>query len=512
MQVSIKGIFLLLLPLLISLGLNAQQEKQKDIRTLVVFFDGLRPDYITEQNMPNLYAFSKQGSYGKQHHSVFPTVTRVNASSFSSGSYPGTHGLLGNTVYFPIVEKKKVLSTSNYTDLYQITDATQGHLLTTITLGEVLQQAGARMMVFSSGSTGQALMQNHTVSGGAIVNPDLILPESFKEKLTAEIGPAPADATPNIARHKWITDAFIKYGLAPAGPLVSTIWFSDPDGAAHEECIGAAASMESIKIVDAEFGRILAALKEKNLENNFNIIISADHGFVTYAGKQGITEFLIQQGLKKDKQSEDVIVVEGAIYVKDHNAAIIQKIVSALQAEEWVGGIFTRAKNPGDTKGTVTGTLSFDAIHWNHKERAADILVDENWDDRKNDKGYAGTSFSRGVAGHGGLSPYEVHIALMAAGPSFKKNFSSDLPTSNVDLAPTILSIHNLAVPKSMDGRVLHELLIDNKIIKEKTRREQLTASVQLEGGHYTMTLYRTIYGEHIYVDFAKVVRMINKP
>jgi predicted AlkP superfamily pyrophosphatase or phosphodiesterase len=119
MQVSIKGIFLLLLPLLISLGLNAQQEKQKDIRTLVVFFDGLRPDYITEQNMPNLYAFSKQGSYGKQHHSVFPTVTRVNASSFSSGSYPGTHGLLGNTVYFPIVEKKKVLSTSNYTDLYQ---------------------------------------------------------------------------------------------------------------------------------------------------------------------------------------------------------------------------------------------------------------------------------------------------------------------------------------------------------------------------------------------------------
>ena len=155
--------------------------------------------------------------------------------------------------------------------------------------------------------------------------------------------------------------------------------------------------------------------------------------------------------------------MEGAIYVKDHNAAIIQKIVSALQAEEWVGGIFTLAKKPGDTKGRVAGTLSFEAIHWNHTERAADILVDENWDDRKNDKGYAGTSFSRGVAGHGGLSPYEVHIALLTAGPSFKKNFSSELPTSNVDIVPTILAIHNLAVPKSMDGRVLHELLIDNK-------------------------------------------------
>src|SRR5688572_1867774 len=152
MQASKKRISLVLFLFLISLCLYAQKETQKDIRTLVVFFDGLRPDYITEQNMPNLYAFSKLGCYGKQHHSVFPTVTRVNASSFSSGSYPGTHGLVGNTVYLPIVEKKKVLSTSSYNDLNLITEATHGHLLTAITLGEVLQQAGAKMMVFSSGS------------------------------------------------------------------------------------------------------------------------------------------------------------------------------------------------------------------------------------------------------------------------------------------------------------------------------------------------------------------------
>jgi len=513
MQASKKRISLLLFVFSISPCLYAQQETQKNIRTLVVFFDGLRPDYITELNMPNLYAFSKLGCYGNQHHSVFPTVTRVNASSFSSGSYPATHGLMGNTVYFPIVEKKKVLSTSNYSDLYQITEATQGHLLTAITLGEVLHQAGSRMMVCSSGSTGQALMQNHTVSGGTIVNPELILPESFKEELTAKIGPAPPDATPNVARHKWITDALINYGLTLDGPLVSTIWFSDPDGAAHEEGIGADKSMESIKIVDAEFGRILAALKDKKLDKTFNIIITADHGFVTYVGKQGLTEFLIQHGLKKDKESEDVIIAEGAIYVKDHDAAIIQKIVSALQAEEWIGGIFTHAKNPGDTKGAVAGTLSFETIHWNHKNRAADILVDENWDDRKNDKGYAGTSFSRGVAGHGGLSPYEVHIALLAAGPSFKKNFSSELPTSNVDIVPTILAIHNLAVPKSMDGRVLNELLIDKKnIAKVKVRKEQLTTSVPFAGGTYKLTLHRTIFGEYQYVDFAKVERVIKKP
>ena len=196
---SSKNIFFLAIALLISCSLHAQRVNQKDLRTLIVFFDGLRPDYITEQNMPNLYAFPKAGCYGKQHHSVFPTVTRVNASSYSSGSYPGTHGLMGNTVYFPMVDKTKGLNTGDYTDLNKITEATSGHLLTAVTLGELLQQSGAKMMVFSSGSTGQALMQNHTVGQGAIINPGLILPESFKEKLTADIGPLPSKAKPNAA-------------------------------------------------------------------------------------------------------------------------------------------------------------------------------------------------------------------------------------------------------------------------------------------------------------------------
>src|SRR5688572_19635676 len=181
MQSSKRNILLLLAALFISLSLFAQKTTQKDIRTLIVFFDGLRPDYITEQFMPNLYAFSQRGCYGEQHHSVFPTVTRVNASSYSTGSYPQTHGLLGNTVYFPEVNRVAGLNTSNYTDLSKIREATHGHLLTSVTLGEILAKHNQRMMVFSSGSAGSAYLQNHTISGGAIINPELILPASFRD-------------------------------------------------------------------------------------------------------------------------------------------------------------------------------------------------------------------------------------------------------------------------------------------------------------------------------------------
>ena len=301
-----KKIFLSIV-LIYSISLHAQKKNGvANIRTLIVFFDGLRPDYITPENMPNVYAFSKRGSYGKKHHSVFPTVTRVNASSYSTGSYPGTHGLLGNTVYFPVVDAKKGLNTGDYNELNKIAKATNGHLLTAISLGEILQANGSSMMVFSSGSTGQALMQNHTVSGGAVINPSMILPESLKQKVVDEVGAIPAHAKPNTAQHKWITDALIKYGLTLSGPMVSAIWFSDPDGTAHSDGIGSATAMAAIKSVDEQFGRIISDLETKGLTNNFNIIISADHGFITNIGKEGVAEFLIKQGLKKDRESDDV--------------------------------------------------------------------------------------------------------------------------------------------------------------------------------------------------------------
>lgn len=481
------------------------------IRTLIVFFDGLRPDYITPEIMPNLSAFAKSGSYGKQHHSVFPTVTRVNASSYSTGSYPGTHGLMGNTVYFPVVNKIMCLNTGDYADLNKISQATNGHLLTAVTLGEALQAAGEKMMVFSSGSTGQAMMQNHTVSGGAIVNPGLILPESFRQPLISEIGAIPAKATPNIAQHQWITNAFIRYGLSPDGPLVSSIWYSDPDGTAHEDGIGSPSAMESIRSVDAAFGKILEALKRNNLDASLNIIVSTDHGFVTHAGKEGLTEFLISQGIKKDLRSEDVVVADGDIYVKDHDPDVIARIVALLQAQEWVGAIFTKGRKQGDEKGSIPGTLSFSTIHWDHPERAADILVSENWNDNKNDLGWAGTSLSPGVAGHGGFSPYEVHIALLASGPSFRTGYESELPTSNTDIAPTVLNLHGITIPKTMNGRVMTELLIQGKGPKLAAKHETVTTTAAYNGGTYTLTLDRTVLGKHAYLNFTKVERKGNR-
>ncbi len=510
---NLNNYFVVVLMCLISGMFSAQKNKTDSqnatgTRTLIIFFDGLRPDYITQEHMPQLYAFKKERGYGNAHHSVFPTVTRVNSSSYSTGSYPAKNGLMGNTVYFPEVDPVKGLNTGEASNLIKINNATKGKLLTVASLGEILQRAGKRMMVFSSGSSGQAFLQNHTVSGGAIINTSMILPASLEKNIISEIGPIPVKAKPNTAQHIWITDALIKYGFAPAGPLVSAIWFSDPDGTAHSDGIGSASAIQSLKSVDEQFGRIISTLKTQKLISHYNIIISTDHGFVTYKGNHSLTGFLIKEGLKKDTTSDDVVVAEGAIYVKNHDADVIAKIVAKLHSQEWIGAVFTKASKPGDLKGNVDGTLSFESIHWNHPERAADILADENWDDSKNSAGYAGASYSEGVAGHGSLSPYEVQIPLIVSGPRFKTSFESNLPTSNVDIAPTVLYLNNITVPNYMDGRVLSEFFVASKPATEV--KPQITeVEVSYSWGSYKLLLEHSLTGKYSYVNYAKVIRVM---
>jgi predicted AlkP superfamily pyrophosphatase or phosphodiesterase len=489
------------------LGVETFGQSIDRVRTLIVLFDGLRPDYITAETMPNVYALSQQGCYATHHHSIFPTVTRVNASSYATGTYPAAHGIMGNTVYFPEVSTTSGLNTGEYENLQKISEATEGHLLTATSLGEALKKAGSQLMVFSSGSTGQAFLQNNSVNG-AIIHPDLILPETERERILRIIGSPPAKETPNRAQHEWITSAFMHLGLAEDGPLVNAIWYSDPDGTSHRDGVGSPSAISAITYVDAQFGRILAALRERNLTDKFNIIITADHGFVTHVGKTGLANFLIDHGLKKSKESDDVVVAGGAIYLKDHDPGSIARIVKTLIAEEWVGAIFTAGEKAGEMTGKIPGTLSFESIHWSNPKRSADILVAVNWDNRKNIYGFAGTDLATGVAGHGGLSPYEVHIPLIATGPGFKREYKSDLPTGNIDIVPTILSLSGIPAPPSMTGRVMSELLRNggNKG-RQKPMVKSISVSSGYSGGTYHLTLDRTTYDGQWYIDAAHVVR-----
>lgn len=476
------------------------------LRTLLVMFDGLRPDYIRPETMPRLYAAIREGSYGNNHRSVYPTVTRVNAASYATGSYPAVHGLMENSLYLSAVDTEKALNTGNANILLQVEEQTKGNLLTAISLGELLQQRGEKLYVYSSGTTGQAFLQNHKVNG-VIINPDLILPLVAQPGIINDIGTPPASTTPNTARHEWITNALCRYTLVPDGPLVSAIWFSDPDGAAHSHGIGIPITMESIKAVDAQFGRILDSLASRGLKETFNIIISTDHGFISYRGSKNLNDFLVEKGMKESKSSNDVVVAGGSIYVNGRDKNKIRTIVAALQAEQWPGAIFTAPAKKGSLKGFVPGTLSFNAMNWNHADRTGDIVVAPAWDDEKNQYGYAGMAYANGPAGHGGSSRYEMQIALIAIGPSFSQGYVSEIPSSNIDMVPTVLHLHGITAPATMQGRVLSELFRNTPKTMYRPVSKTVSFSTNTPSGRYTAEMESMEFDGHRYLNFFRSVR-----
>ena len=303
-------------------------------RHLLIVVDGLRPDYVTADVMPNLTALGKRGAVFNRHHAVYPTVTRVNASSISTGAYPDTHGLLGNSVFFPQVEPAKFLDTADRSNLLRIAEA-DGPLLTTPTIGESLQKAGRKMLVVSSGSSGSAFLNNHTLSGGAILHYQYVLPEQLSEDMNT-IGPAPAADAP-AALDRYAVDALLKVGIPRVDPSVTVLWLSGLDSTAHDKGIGDSATVEILRQVDGHIKRIEDSLRAAGLFAGYNIWVTSDHGFSTHTGGINLDALLKPFAGSLADGSPRIVAGGGAIYVRDGDEPAIRAIVVSAAADTRCG-------------------------------------------------------------------------------------------------------------------------------------------------------------------------------
>ena len=474
---------------------------------LVIVVDGLRPDYVTAEVMPRLFRLGERGVVFRAHHAVFPTVTRVNAASFVTGAYPETHGLLGNTIYVPRASATKSLDTGDRVNLEAVERA-EGALLTAPTISEIFRPAGKRLLAVGSGSTGSVYLLNHTVATGGIVHYEYARPADLAVRVAAALGPAPAEAMPNDARNQYAIDAFLKVGLDHLHPDAAFMWLNDPDGTAHAKGIGAELTLKSLALVDAGIGRIEDTLRARGLLDRANIIVTSDHGFSTHTRELRLAALVGPFSKPMADGSQDLVVSEGAIYLRSGvDAARVSAIVAALQKRPEVGAIFTRPRAGGESEGAVAGTLSFDVARWNHP-RSGDILVSANWNSETNDAGYAGKTTQSGVAGHGTSSPYDIHNTLIAAGPDFREHAVSDVPTGNVDIAPTLLHLLGMAPAPTMTGRVIDEALRTGPPIAS-VRIDHEVRTVRTPDGSYELTAHISKAAGRSYFDFTDVTRAL---
>ena len=478
-------------------------------RVLILVVDGLRPDYVTAELMPRLNALAERGVRGTAHHAVFPTVTRVNGPTIFTGRYPSGHGMMGNSVYLPDVDPDRVLDAGNAADLRAIDEATGGQMLTAPSLGELLAEQGLVYFAASSGSTGSGTLMNHRGAGAGLVHHELTLPDSLGAVVAAELGPLPeprADGS-SVGLVERAVDALLRIGLDLADADVLAAWLTEPDGTAHARGIGAPETLAVLRAVDVEIGRLLDGLTERGLLEVTNILVTADHGFTTRTGSTSIAGLLVEAGLKESGGSMDVVVAGDAIHVMEGGPERVADIASLLQRTDWIGPVFTRAAEDGSDLGYLPGTVAYQAIGWSH-QRTADILTSANWSDATNEYGYQGEVLTRGVAGHGSSSPWDIQATFLAAGPDIKRGLISNVPTGNIDLTPTALFLAGAQVPTDLDGRVLMEVLSGGPdAASVDVRADPVVTEVDLPELHYELTVERSWVDGTMYFDGTRVER-----
>jgi len=137
--------------------------------------------------------------------------------------------------------------------------------------------------------------------------------------------------------------------------------------------------------------------------------------------------------------------------------------------------------------------------------------VSSNWSAEPNDAGFPGKTSDGNVAGHGSSSPYDIHNPLIAAGPDFLTHAVSEVPTGNVDIAPTVMYLLGLAPPSTMAGRIISEGLRNGPPIASVSV-ERTTETVRTPDGSYELTAHLSKAAGHTYLDYTDVRRGASHP
>jgi len=502
---------------------------------LVIVIDGLRPDSITPDDTPNLARLRREGVNFTNGHSVFPTVTRANAAAIGTGAYPNRNSIFGNSLYVRGVDPNRAFANDDHRNLLRLDVVTGGRMVTAKSLAEILSERGKTLAVIGSGSTGSTLLVSPRAprGTGVLVNgywdpgTRVAFPDVVNEIVLRRFpaAPRPGGARDSfIPAVKWTQRVLGEYVLPDVKPDVIVDWITEPDHTQHAFGAGSPEARAVIRDVDREIGLLLDRLRQLNLTGQSNIIVVSDHGFGQETFGVDVTGELIKVGLKAGPNSDDVVIASSgqamALHVRNRDAARIASIVRFLQRQPWTGALFTAAQ-PGATApiaGREPGTFALELVHLAQAERGPDIVLTFPWESSTNSFGLAGTNHAaaavtgaiRGAdAGHGALSPWTVRNTFIAWGVDFKHAIVSNVPASNVDIAPTLLALMNLerdADTSSFDGRALREAIIGGPD-GEKLAVQVRTHFIETADGTFRAALQVTELDRQRYIDKAWRIR-----
>jgi len=455
------------------------EEPNESRHVVIVVWDGMRPDFVSEQNTPALWRLAREGVTFRHHHAVYPSATMVNGTAMVTGVYPGRNGITANHVYRPDIDPHHAVDVELLPVVNKGDDLSGGKYISVPTVAELVQRAGGGTVIAAAKTVGLLLDRkagtnpgdgtgSENDSGTRRAKRSLTLfagkslPADILSSISEKLGPFPsAHLQQDIWTTKALTDVLWKDGL----PALSVLWLGEPDLTQHESAPGAPAALAAIESADENLAAVLAALDQGNARGTTDVFVVSDHGFSTIERSIDLRKILNDAGFTAKTEFTDEpkpgdIMLAGnggcvLFYVTGHDEKIIRRLVEFLQQSDFAGVIFT--KHP------MEGTFSLDQAKIAN-DRSPDVVMSFRWKDQKNQFGVSGMidadwQRAAGQGTHATLSPFDMHNTLIAAGPDFKHGEVDDLPSGNVDLASTILQILGIKTSEKMDGRILSEAM-----------------------------------------------------
>ena len=389
---------------------------------VLMVWDGLRPDFVTPEQTPNLFAMENEGVRFARHHSVYPTITMVNAATLATGASPGGTTILGDQVSLvprlrahkitpapadswanqPVnLENSAVLAALNGPKFFN------GALLGSESIGQQVRRAGGYVAII--GKKGPTFLFDDSVTGdpamGApiatsnfiFVSDDLVAPASLKSELAP---PPPRSKSESVVYGmsdtyfgQIVTERALPQAKAAAlggHPALVVFWQHNPDVTQHHRGLGTQASLDALKLSDANLASVRSAIGKLGIADRTDLMVLSDHGFATIRALVPLAQLLVARGLKKSATSDDVTVVANggtdlvdlsrtAFPSMESRRAILQKITDFVESQPWAGPLFTRSVGEeraldsssggakveeltGDNSGWIEGTFSLDIV------------------------------------------------------------------------------------------------------------------------------------------------------
>lgn len=436
-------------------------------RVLIVLFDGLRPDMATPERMPVLAEFLKNARRFTESSSVFPSLTRVCATTIGTGQPPAVTGIVNNAFPDPATQEGRFLDTSCAGDMRRGTALHGPGFIATPRFADALAASGRRFAVVHSGSAGGAyLLDPRAKANGSFVlslsgRDATETPEAW-DKVVARLGLPPAAPPDRIPLVEYASRAMAEVVLPELQPDVALLWLTEPDWSFHYRGMDAPETREAMLAADRAFALVLEAASRLPVEERMAVIAMSDHGHVGTTGRFDlVTELaLLDVEASLDRPGADVSVAAGTmcwLWPRAPDAARLSRLAAALQERPWCGALL--AAGGDGVEGPFPGTFDLALVNADHA-RAAPLLLQMRGGPEDDPYGLPGRSpivgknFPPGGGMHGGLHRREMANLMALSAPGLPSGDDAS-PVGLVDVAPTLLSLLGVAPVAPLPGRPL---------------------------------------------------------